>query len=298
MSTPRREFLASSAAAATSLLAAPSSAAPLLKTVPLGPHQVTRLIVGANPFYGYSHFNKLFDLHMREWCTTERVCQVLQQCAQNGINTWQFHYCERSGIDMARHRATGGTLQWITLSDDSLAADRAKLIALARQKPLGIVHHGGITDTCFRSGKMPKVQEFLKAVRDTGVLVGMSTHTPEVIEYVEERNWDIDFYMTALYCVTRPVEEMRKMLGHVPLGEPYLEDDPLRMFKVIRQTRKTCLAFKILAAGRRCNSPQQVEKTFQFVFDSIKAKDAVIVGMYPRYQDQVAENAALVRRLA
>jgi hypothetical protein len=70
------------------------------------------------------------------------------------------------------------------------------------------------------------------------------------------------------------------------------------MFKMIRQTRKTCLAFKILAAGRRCNSPQQVEKTFQFVFDSIKPRDAVIVGMYPRYQDQVAENAALVRRLA
>ena len=43
----------------------------------------------------------------------------------------------------------------------------------------------------------------------------------------------------------------RRLLGHVlPLRrEIYLEEDPPRMFKMIRQTRRTCLAFKILAAG-------------------------------------------------
>ena len=34
------------------------------------------------------------------------------------------------------------------------------------------------------------------------------------------------------------------------MGEPYFEKDPERMCKMIRQVKKPCFAFKILAAGR------------------------------------------------
>ena len=34
--------------------------------------------------------------------------------------------------------------------------------------------------------------------------------------------------------------------------EIYLQSDPARMYKVMRQTKKPCFAFKILAAGRIC----------------------------------------------
>jgi len=296
MQTNRRNFLCSAAAGAAISQAA--TASPPLPKVKLGNYEVTRLIVGANPFYGYSHFNRLRDAHMREWCTQERVCEVLRQCELNGINTWQFSEHERSLDDLRRHRETGGKLQWIILSGRKLESDPKMIAEVARMKPIGIVHHGGVTDSCFRKGQMNKVQDFLKAVRQSGVMVGMSTHTPQVIEYVEERGWDIDFYMTAVYCVTRPVEETRKMLaGELPLGEVYLEGDPARMYKVVRQTRKTCLAFKILAAGRRCDSAAQLDGAFQFAFDSIKPQDCVIVGMYPHYSDQIKDNADRVRRI-
>ena len=70
------------------------------------------------------------------------------------------------------------------------------------------------------------------------------------------------------------------------------------MCAMIRRTRKPCLAFKILAAGRRCGSPEDVRRAFEFAFQNIKATDGVIVGMYPRYTDQISENAGLVRELA
>ena len=297
MITDRRSFLLSSAAgAAISQTAAAQPAA--LPKVKLGKYELTRLIIGANPFYGYSHFNRVLDAHMREWCTQERVCEVLRQCELNGLNTWQFSEHERSLPDIRRHQETGGKLQWIVLSGRRLESEPAMITEVAKMKPIGIVHHGGVTDTCFRKGQMSKVQDFLKRVRQSGVMVGMSTHTPAVIEYVEERNWDIDFYMTAVYCVTRPVEETRKMLGgELPLGEVYLDEDPARMFRVVRQTKKTCLAFKILAAGRRCGSPAELDRAFQFAFDSIKPQDCVIVGMYPRFSDQVKDNAERVRRI-
>jgi hypothetical protein len=127
-------------------------------------------------------------------------------------------------------------------------------------------------------------------------MVGMSAHMPEAIEHAEERGWDVDFYMTCFYKFRTPAE-VRELLGHTPLGSLFVEDDPARMCRVIRQTRKTCLAFKILAAGRRATSPKLLEQAYRFAFDNIKPQDAVIVGMYPRFKDEVLENAQVAGRV-
>ena len=68
------------------------------------------------------------------------------------------------------------------------------------------------------------------------------------------------------------------------------------MFQSVRQTQRPCLAFKILAAGRLSKRKEWVTKAFRETLESIKPTDGVIVGIYDRYSDQVAENAELVRR--
>ncbi len=87
------------------------------------------------------------------------------------------------------------------------------------------------------------------------------------------------------------------MLGDLPLGQVFLESDPPRMCRAIRQTRRPCLAFKILAAGRHGATREQLERAFRFAFENIKPEDAVIVGMYPRFKDEIRENVELVRRI-
>jgi hypothetical protein len=109
--------------------------------------------------------------------------------------------------------------------------------------------------------------------------------------------WDLDYYMTCLYRVTRTPEELRAQFGEAPLGEPFFEKDPERMCKMIRQTKRPCLAFKLMGAGRNTRSTQTVESAFRFAFQNIKPTDAAIVGMYPRWKDEPAENAELVRRI-
>lgn len=295
MSTPRRRFLQSALAAG--IAAPPEPSAPLLPTVRLGNYQVTRLIIGANPFYGYSHFNKLFSDHMLEWCTPENVCKTLWQCQQNGINTWQFSQGGRGIQDLQRFRQEGGKLHAILLSGRPMEEDLSMLPHLAKLNLIGMVHHGGTTDRRWRAGEQNKIKEFLKAVRDTGVRVGLSTHNPIVLETTEEQNWDIDFYMACVYQVTRTREELEKLLGQAPLGEPFLPNDPPRMYRAIRQSKKTCLAFKILAAGRVTDTPKLIDQAFRTALESIKPQDAVIVGMYPKFSDQVRDNAQRVRRL-
>jgi hypothetical protein len=310
----RRQFLQSTAAMAASLsmpcdyveAAAPPEPAPaadegkpgsLLPTLKLGSYTVTRLIVGANPFYGYSHFNRLFSSHMTEWSTSERVCQVLKQCEANGINTWQFSHHDRSVADLKRHRAEGGRMQWILLSGREIEENPAKIREIAALKPIGVVHHGGSAERRRRAGELGKVRDFLKAVRDSGVMVGLSTHDPSFLEEVESKGWDVDFYMTALYYLTRTPEEFKRLLGTRPLGEIYIPEDPEKMCRAIRKTPKTCLCYKVLAAGRLTDSSEQIERAFRYTFENIKPQDGIIIGMYPRFFDQVRDNAERVRRL-
>ena len=60
-----------------------------LPTIRLGKHQVSRLIVGGNPFSGNSHLSREIDREMRDYYTVERIKAILGQCAEAGIDTWQ-----------------------------------------------------------------------------------------------------------------------------------------------------------------------------------------------------------------
>ena len=289
----RREFLLSSA----SLAVAAAETAPPIPTVKFGKAEITRLIVGSNPFYGYSHFNRTMDQSMREWYTQDRRMEVLHAAERNGINAWQVHYDTQPMADLARYRAEGGKMHLILLADFELMKNPKLLPEVAKLGPLGIAHHGNRTDERFRNGQKDLVRDFLKAVRDTGVLVGLSTHNPAVIDTVESEGWDLDYYQACLYRVSRTPEESRAQFGEAPVGETFMEKDPERMCKMLRQTKRPCLAFKLLGAGRTSSTPQQVEKAFRFAYANIKPGDAAIIGLFPRYRDEVKENTELARRI-
>ncbi|MBI3948272.1 MAG: hypothetical protein HY321_20315 [Armatimonadetes bacterium] len=266
-----------------------------LPQIPLGPYSVSRLIAGSNTINGGTHLSRFLNLQMREYFTEEQTLAFLRRCEDVGINTWQ------SGPPnfplLEKHRAAGGRLQYISLAVND-PADPDSLAKVAAARPIGIAHHGEVTDRFFKEGAFEQVREFCKRVRDTGVPVGVSTHMPAVVEHIEEHGWDVDFFMCCVYERHRSEAELKALLGHVPIPvrEVYLKEDPPRMFRAVREARKPCLAFKILAAGRVCDRQESVEQAFRETFSQIKPSDAVIVGMYPRYEDQAAINAAYVRR--
>jgi len=187
---------------------------------------------------------------------------------------------------------------WLCLGKGDWDAHPERIDDAAKRKPIGIAPHGALAERLHRQNKLTVLTDLLKRIRDQGVLVGLSAHNPAVIELAEEKGWDVDYYMCCLYYLTRPREEYRKILGDsLPLGEIYLPDDPPRMFRVIRATKKPCLAYKVLAAGRRIGSPAEVRACFETALKNIKPTDAMIVGMYQQFGDQVSANAALVREL-
>jgi hypothetical protein len=296
----RRDFLKSSAGLAATLAVGPltggqTSPAASLPKVRFGDMEISRLVMGSNQFYGFSHFNRLLDKLMVDWNTPERVCQTLLACQQNGINTYQYAHHENTLKDLELFRSHGGNMHLIATDPGMTSVEEA----VRRSKAGALYHHGEVTDRLFRAGQMDQVQEYTKKLRQTGARVGIGTHKPEVVEYVEEHGWDVDFYLLCAYNRTRTPEEIRKMLGvlPVPSSELYLETDPPRAYETARKTSKTCFLFKILAAGRVASSPEAVDKAFKEAFDNIKPQDCIVVGMFPRFQDEIRENCDRVRRI-
>jgi hypothetical protein len=270
-----------------------ATSAGVLPLVQIGPHRVTRLIAGGNPIGGWSHATLNLTRHMLEHFTLGRTIEFLEKCEGEGINTWQYDHESKAVAALRSIREKGSKLQFICLH----ATKRGPLKkAVEETNPIALVHHGGVTDSLFRAGKAQEVHDFVKQAHDLGVLAGVSSHNPDNIRRIFEEGWENDLFMTCLYYLTRPREEQQQNLGKVAVGEPFFESDPVDMTRVIRQVAKPCLAFKILAAGRLCWEQKTVDEAFQFAFQNIKPSDAVIVGMFPRYEDEVRLNIAYVRK--
>ncbi len=264
-----------------------------LPRIQLGPHSVSRLICGANPFNGGSHLSTFVNRQMKEYYTPEQIIKTLRRCQEVGINCWQS---SGANVDLYRRFTDeGGKMHYLSLG---VGGDNAGLRRLVEAGAIGCAHHGEVTDGLFKTGKLDEVNEFLKKARDAGLLVGVSTHMPDVVDAIESKGWDLDFYMTCVYERHRSAEALTALLGQapIPVGEVYLPNDPPRMFKAIQAAKRPCLAFKILAAGRLSERRQWVEEAFRQTYASIKPSDAVIVGIYDRYDDQPADGAGMCRR--
>jgi hypothetical protein len=289
--TTRRFFLGAAAAALRASATAPEAMLPRIR---LGKHQVSRLICGNNCFNGTSHMSVILNEEMKRYYSPDQVNRTLRRCQEVGIDTWQGSY--RNIPYHTRLIEEGGRLQLIAVEH----GDPAWIEALAKAGCIALAHHGEATDRAFKAGQLDSIHDYLKRIRDAGMVVGVSSHMPAVFDTIESKGWDVDYYQTCLYERHRTAADLEALLGQAPLpvGEVYLAKDPARMFRIIRQTRKPCLAFKILAAGRRAQTGEAVEQAFAETFANIKPGDAVVVGMYDRLADQPAVNAGLTRRYA
>ncbi|MEE8399034.1 MAG: hypothetical protein V3S89_08510 [Desulfobacterales bacterium] len=269
--------------------------------VAFGSHRISRLIVGGNQQVGASHQSRLMSLHMLEYYTVDQTVTFLKSCIAQGMNTWQANYGEKTRDVVLKLREEGKKINLICLSSPEIAERKKSWSSLMELEPIAIYLWGWTADKLFRERKLDTARDFLTRIRDTGLQVGVATHRPEVIEYIEEKGWDVDFYMAALYRWGRSRDEILEIAPEVPIDgysgmDLYLPSELSKMCDTISKTDKTCLAFKLLAGGRTCNSPEQVSGVFETVLGSIKPTDAVIVGMYPRFSDEVKENADLVRK--
>jgi hypothetical protein len=247
---------------------------------------VSRLILGSNPFSGFSHQSPQTDQDMRHYFTTDRIKHTLRQAESLGVNTLiartDFHVMRM----LMEYRDEGGTLQWFAQTCPEVGSHEACILRAEDHGAKACHLHGGVMDNAFAQGKLDDVQPALDLIRSRGMLAGIAAHNHRVIEWAEE-HLDLDYYLCCYYNPTNRDQNPEHVAGAT---EYYLESDRRLMTDLIPRLSKPVVHYKILAAGR--NDPKEA---FAFAASKMRSNDAVCVGIYPKDNPEIlAEDARLL----
>jgi hypothetical protein len=248
--------------------------------------QVSRFILGSNPFSGFSHQSPETDLDMRRFFTTARIKETLHQAESLGVNTFiartDFHVMRM----LLEFRDEGGGLQWFAQTCPEVGSHEVCIQRASSYGAKACHLHGGVMDNAFAQGKLDDVQPALDLIRSQGMLAGIAAHNHHVIEWAEE-HLDLDYYLCCYYNPTNRADNPE----HIPeQTEFYLESDRRSMTDLIPRLSKPVIHYKIMAAGR--NDPKAA---FAFAASKMRPNDAVCVGIYPKDQpDILAEDVRLL----
>lgn len=259
----------------------------MLPTMKIGDLDVTRLVVGTNPFTGKSHLDKETDSAMKAYFTEEQIFATLRACEEAGINAVQSRGSQPTMGIIGRYRASGGRLLYLCQTGKNEITFEEELDELMKYNPAAICIHGELADELYLTGRIDRLKALLDSVRRRDLPTGVCAHFPEVLEYCEEKGWAPDYYMASLYNITQP----DRSHDVNPDGERFEDSDIPRMYKTIRSLSAPVIALKILGAGRRCADQQQVKEVFEEAFASMKPGDGVLVGMFDRDIEQPRLNA-------
>lgn len=118
----------------------------------------------------------------------------------------------------------------------------------------------------------------MKYIHDAGFPIGVGTHNPAVVEWIEDAGWELDFYLLSFYNL--PARG----------GEVYLAEDREAACRTIQSVHRPVLAIEVMAAER--NDPREA---ISYALGHIKSQDGIVVSFYPQdHPRQVFDTVALV----
>lgn len=280
----RRDFLKTGAALAAGGLtgaakiasgaAARVTEASGLPAVRLGTLEVSRFILGSNPFWGYSHKSPQLDEEMKRHHTDERIMQILDEAAECGLTALASPPDARWVNIWSRYRDQGGRLKiWISQCHGNPEQMHEEIDRSIKAGARAIFIQGLRVEEQFGAGNFDVLRSWIEHIKDAGLPAGAAAHWPEIHPELERRKFPTDFYYQCLYNVSKTTD--------------YSAVEREKAVAVIKELEKPVIAYKILAAGRL-----PANEGFEYAFNHIARKDGVCVGIYAQKAiDQIRQNA-------
>ncbi len=280
----RRDFLKAGAGLAVGSLTRPANSisrhqagepqVPVLPTVRLGTLEVSRFILGSNPFWGYSHKSPQLDKEMQRHHTDERIIQILDEAADCGLTALASPPDERWLNIWARYQENGGRLKiWISQCHGVPDQMPEEIDRSIRAGAKAIFIQGLRVEEQFGQGNFDTLRSWIEQIKAAGLPAGAAAHWPEIHPELERRGFPTDFYYQCFYNVSRTND--------------YSEAEREKAMATIKELEKPVIAYKILAAGRLPAS-----EGFEYAFNHLARKDGVCVGIYAQKAiDQIRQNA-------
>jgi hypothetical protein len=255
----------------------------MLPTVDFCGLNPTRLLLGANPFGGFSHQNRERDAEMVAYYTPERIIETWGRAEAAGINTMVTNNETPHVLEAVNtYLSGGGPLQWIAQISGSGfpsmndAVDRAVRIGCK-----ALYFHGGIVDQLYAGQDDATLRGYVAHAKGHGVPVGVAGHSPETHDWVNGLDL-VDFHVVCFFnCGSL----------HAGKGHKFRLADVAPAAECCRRIERPCIAYKIMGAGRI-----DATMAFEYAFENIKPIDVVNVGMHRGDKDgMVEENVEIVR---
>jgi hypothetical protein len=241
----------------------------------LGPHTISRLIIGGNLISGSAHAGELLyqSAFMTHYFTTEKILETWTLAEQNGINTTLM----RADPHIIEHyrkftRERGGKLQWIAQSAPE-QGDPVENAKRARDNgAIAVYLHGGVSDNFVKQGKVEEIGRVIAGIRGAGLTAGIGAHLLATVQACEQAKLDPDFYMFTVNRVNYYAS---------PAGE--VED-------FMKTLQKPWIGFKVLGAGR-----DKPPEGFLHAFE--RGADFIAVGMFDwQVRDDTAHVQAMLAK--
>ena len=270
-------------------------------------HQVSKLIIGDNPFNGHSYITKFIPgKEMRDYYTEDKILEEMFKMEELGINT-MLPLADPYIIRILEHyRNQGGKMNFIFQTYapmmTSLESARISMWQMMSVNPIGIYISGTYNDVRFETGRFDEITAMLGNFEQSGVPIGLGTHHPEFIGLSEREGWNAYFYMACMYNLRREREgeESGFITGKSKSDIVIVPDDRAVMLKTLKNVEKPIIAFKIFAGGQMLvEQPEEkrrelIKDTYNTIFSSLKPNDFAVAGIYGKNHDQLTENVSVL----
>ena len=241
--------------------------------VTLGTVEISRLIVGGNPFSGIAHQTPERDVEMRDWYTMERIKETYRFAERAGVNANLARIDEFTVRALHEHWNEGGGLAWIAQTCPYVTTLPLAINNAVRGRARCCFLHGGYMDFNVAAGTMQEARDGVKAIRDAGLAVGAAGHSTATIKWAAD-NLELDFFMCSYY---NPGDRTKQAARNYDESEYYGEEHRQAMCELIQQLPAPAIHYKVMAAGR--NDPREA---FNAVADAYRPGDAVCVGVFTK----------------
>ncbi|MDR1331663.1 MAG: DoxX family protein [Tannerella sp.] len=230
----------------------------------IGPHAISRLVLGGNLIGGWAHARDLLyaDTLFKAYNTERKIYETLMVAEAAGINTINIGFTSNPVLQKYR-KATGSGMKVITQISADVRDESTLFDNLYRAIGYGvdiIQIQGNWCDWMVRDQHVDRIGRLLERIRAEGFTAGLGAHTVDSLIACEEAGVVPDYYMKTMhhdrYWSAHPRE------NRVPFevdGENHLDHNrfhnnlfclyPERTAEFVRRTAVPVMGFKVLAAG-------------------------------------------------
>jgi hypothetical protein len=237
----------------------------------VGGISLPRLIAGCNWVSGFSHLGPSGDTMIRQTHSApESVGAIFETFLNHGIDAVLGLFGVDKNLLPAVELAQEHTGKKVIIIDEPIInVDDSKTARAEARKEIEESARRGATfclplHSCVEqlvnknTRTIDRLPDYLSMIREAGMIPGLSAHMPEIVQYTDLNEYDVETYIQIYNCMG--------FLMQVEIES---------VVKIIHNAKKPVITIKPLAAGRTTPFVG-----LNFSFNTIREKDMVCIGCF------------------